>query len=135
MWEPRRLTNLWAFTACYRDSFTFFLCPTGPIYSTKILLRILHTALDLIISCRYNLLTYLIRSSYTLWRRGLFFILITLQTVGLLGRVISSSQGLYLNTRQHKHRINIHTHTKHPCLMLDSNPQSRLPSEQRQYMP
>jgi hypothetical protein len=22
MWEPRRLTTLWAFTACYRDSFT-----------------------------------------------------------------------------------------------------------------
>jgi hypothetical protein len=29
-----------------------------------------------------------------------------LQTVGLLGRVISPSQGLYLNTGQHKHRIN-----------------------------
>jgi hypothetical protein len=25
MWEPRRLTTLWAFTACYRDSFTFSL--------------------------------------------------------------------------------------------------------------
>jgi hypothetical protein len=24
MWEPRRLTTLWAFTVCYRDSFTFF---------------------------------------------------------------------------------------------------------------
>jgi hypothetical protein len=24
MWEPRRLTTLRAFTACYRDSFTFF---------------------------------------------------------------------------------------------------------------
>jgi hypothetical protein len=23
MWEPRRLTTLWVFTACYRDSFTF----------------------------------------------------------------------------------------------------------------
>jgi hypothetical protein len=23
MWEPRRHTALWAFTACYRDSFTF----------------------------------------------------------------------------------------------------------------
>jgi hypothetical protein len=27
MWEPRRLTTLWAFTACYRDSFTFFSNP------------------------------------------------------------------------------------------------------------
>jgi hypothetical protein len=25
MWEPRRLTTLWAFTACYKDNFTFFL--------------------------------------------------------------------------------------------------------------
>jgi hypothetical protein len=31
------------------------------------------------------------------------------QTVGLLGRVISSSQGRYLNTGQHKHRINVYT--------------------------
>jgi ABC-type multidrug transport system fused ATPase/permease subunit len=23
MWEPRRLTTLWSFTACYWDSFTF----------------------------------------------------------------------------------------------------------------
>jgi hypothetical protein len=25
MWAPRHLTTLWAFTACYSDSFTFFL--------------------------------------------------------------------------------------------------------------
>jgi hypothetical protein len=24
MWDPQRLTTLWAFTACYRDSITFF---------------------------------------------------------------------------------------------------------------
>jgi hypothetical protein len=24
MWDPRRLTTLWAFMACYRDSFIFF---------------------------------------------------------------------------------------------------------------
>jgi hypothetical protein len=30
--------------------------------------------------------------------------------VGLLGRVISPSQGLYLNTGQHKRRINAYTH-------------------------
>jgi hypothetical protein len=33
-----------------------------------------------------------------------------LQTVGLLGRVISSSQDLYLNTGQHRHKINTYTH-------------------------
>jgi hypothetical protein len=56
------------------------------------------------------------------------------QTVGLLGRVFSSSQGLYLNTGQHKHR-KTHTHIKHPLPEWDSNPRSRLPSERRQYMP
>jgi hypothetical protein len=39
--------------------------------------------------------------------------LIILQTVGLLGRVISPSQGLYLNTWQHKHRINAYTPNIH----------------------
>jgi hypothetical protein len=33
------------------------------------------------------------------------------QSVGLLGRVIGPSEGLYLNTGQHKHGINVHTHT------------------------
>jgi hypothetical protein len=33
------------------------------------------------------------------------------QTVWLLGRVISPLQGRYLNTGQHKHRINARTHT------------------------
>jgi hypothetical protein len=37
------------------------------------------------------------------------FIICFTQTVGLLGRVISPSQGLYLHTGQHKHRINAHT--------------------------
>jgi hypothetical protein len=39
-----------------------------------------------------------------------FSFMIILQTVGLLGRVISPSQGFYLNTGQHKHRINTYTH-------------------------
>jgi hypothetical protein len=50
--------------------------------------------------------------------RPLFFsFMIILQRVGLLGRVISSSQGLYVNTGQHKHRINTYTHqTFMPCV-------------------
>jgi hypothetical protein len=50
------------------------------------------------------------------------------QPVRLLGRVISSSQGLYLytNTKKHTHT---YTNTKHPCPEWDSNPWSRLPSE------
>jgi hypothetical protein len=46
-----------------------------------------------------------------LWALAAYFgFLIYLRAVGLLGRVTSSSQGLYLNTRQHKHRK---THTHH----------------------
>jgi hypothetical protein len=42
---------------------------------------------------------------------GLFFssVFFFWQTLGLFGRVISPSQGRYLNTRQHKHRINAYT--------------------------
>jgi hypothetical protein len=45
------------------------------------------------------------------------------QTVRILGRVISPSQGRHLHTGQHKHRI---THTKLPYLEWDSNPRSQL---------
>jgi hypothetical protein len=48
----------------------------------------------------------------------IFSFMIILQTVGLLGRVISSSQGLYLNTGQHKHRINTYQ-TSMPCVGLE----------------
>jgi hypothetical protein len=43
--------------------------------------------------------------------RGLFFsfVLFFTQSVGFLGRVISSSQGRYLHTGHHKHRINAYT--------------------------
>jgi hypothetical protein len=42
---------------------------------------------------------------------------LTFMTVGLLGRVISSSQGRYLNTGQHKQKKRIQTHqTSLPCV-------------------
>jgi hypothetical protein len=50
-------------------------------------------------------------------------------SLGLLGRVISPSQGRYLTQTQNKH-----TH-KHPCLEWHSNPRSQLPSERREFMP
>jgi hypothetical protein len=55
------------------------------------------------------------------------------QSVGLLGRVISSSQGLYLYTNTEKRTHN--TNTKHPCPEWDSNSRSRRPRERRQFMP
>jgi hypothetical protein len=53
-------------------------------------------------------------------------------SVGLLGRVISSSQGLYLYTNTEKRT---HTNTKYRCPEWDSNPRSRFSSERRQCMP
>jgi hypothetical protein len=63
-----------------------------------------------------------------------FTFLIHSQMIGHLGRVISSSQGLYLNTGQHKHR-QPHIHTEHPCHKWDSNLRSQRPSKRRQLMP
>jgi hypothetical protein len=37
MWEPQRLTTLWAFMACYMDSFTFLphtKCTAFPLQTT-----------------------------------------------------------------------------------------------------
>jgi hypothetical protein len=55
------------------------------------------------------------------------------QPVGILGRVISSLQGLYLYTNTEKRTHN--TNTKHPCPEWDSNPRSRRQLERRQFMP
>jgi hypothetical protein len=66
---------------------------------------------------------------------GLFFsfvIFFLTQSVGLLGRVISPSQGPYLHTEQHKHRINSH---RHLCLEWDSNPRSQRSIERKQFVP
>jgi hypothetical protein len=37
MWEPRRLTTIWFFTACYRDSFTYFylLLPCNQVHHNQ----------------------------------------------------------------------------------------------------
>jgi hypothetical protein len=67
------------------------------------------------------------------WNSPFHFGLLDLShSVGLLCRVISSSQGLFLYTNTEKRT---YTNTKHPCPEWDSNPRSRLPSERRQYMP
>jgi hypothetical protein len=55
------------------------------------------------------------------------------KSIGLFGRVVSLSQGLYLYTNTGKRAHN--TNTKHPCAEWDSNPRSRRPRERRQFMP
>jgi hypothetical protein len=84
---------------------------------------------------RHYFVNFFSSSLLPLWSIGLISqFLDHSQTVGLLGRVISSSQGLCLNTGQHKHR-KTHTHIKHLCPEWGSNPRSRPPRERRQYMP
>jgi hypothetical protein len=61
--------------------------------------------------------------------RNFFFI----QTVRLLIRVISLSQGRYLHTGQHKHTINVHTNIH--VFEWYSNPRFQRSSEWRQLMP
>jgi hypothetical protein len=53
MWEPPRLAPLWAFTACYRDSFTFnikwnYVLPREFISGVLLILRIKFVALNII---------------------------------------------------------------------------------------
>jgi hypothetical protein len=65
------------------------------------------------INCRKNLLNPFLL--YLTVSKLFFFII--LQMVGFLGRVISSSQGLYLIKGQHRHRINTYTYQRSmPCV-------------------
>jgi hypothetical protein len=50
MWEPRRLTTLWAFMACYRDSFTF-LYIERQIFSNSVEYNINSTVKKIIVFC------------------------------------------------------------------------------------
>jgi hypothetical protein len=81
----------------------------------------LKTMYNIILFCSWLLYPYasvfplapLLGSSLTYWSTGLSTqFLDHSQAVGLLGRVISSPQSLYLNTGQHKHR-KTRTHIKH----------------------
>jgi hypothetical protein len=157
MWEPRRLTTVWAFTSCYRGSYTFIFT----LYLTLTVSRFL-IYLWLYTGSRKSRLTAvgircaehatppirkkLALTSPTCGGRSVGIVRLRTkateggggwlytQSVGLLGRVISSSQGLYLNTGKHKHRLNAQTHTKHASLKWDSNLRSQHPSERRQFM-
>jgi hypothetical protein len=48
MWEPQSLTTLWASTACYRDTFFFYIFPSCPCdflrgdWKINILLNVFH---------------------------------------------------------------------------------------------
>jgi hypothetical protein len=75
----------------------------------------------------HKILSFLIDLFYLTVSRG-FYLWIYRQLVGLLGRVIGPTQGLYLQTGQHNTDI-------HPSPEKDSNLRSQHPSERRQYLP
>jgi hypothetical protein len=64
------------------------------------------------------------------WSQFQFLDLFT-QSVELLGRDINRSLGRYLDTGEHKYRINAH---RRPCLTWDSNPRFQCLSGRRQFM-
>jgi hypothetical protein len=66
-------------------------------------------------------IAYFIISSHQLYRHCFTSVSWSYrQSIVFLGRVISSSQGLYLNTGQHKHRINAYIYqTSMPCVGLE----------------
>jgi hypothetical protein len=70
------------------------------------------------VSLKFNHEFYFSLSLQPPWAlASIFSFMIISQTVGLLGRVISLSKGLYLNTGQHKYRINTYTYqTSMPCV-------------------
>jgi hypothetical protein len=146
MWDPQRLTTLWAFMACYRDSFTFTFTFTftlslrwiwlliliklcfqqlGQVESNVILFILSYVILLTFLPHKWllrkisnlGLLSGCIDSFLSMAlpalsgpRPLIHFLNHFSQTVGLLVRVISPSQGRYLNKGLHKHRMNTYTH-------------------------
>jgi hypothetical protein len=72
----------------------------------------IHNFIHLIHQCLYS----------PLLGSGLFFsfVIIFTQSLGLVGRVISPSQGRYLHTGQHDHRINAHKQRSMPGVGFES---------------
>jgi hypothetical protein len=94
-------------------------CPTHPILLDLIILLIMGRTR--LFSVALQSLKDLGRLTY--WR----FLELFRHMVGLLGRVISPSQGLYLPTQDNTTQKDA---DKHPCLERDSNPRSQQPTDQ-----
>jgi hypothetical protein len=94
MWEPRPLIPLWAFTACYRDSFTllfyFLLKSRNKHRTTQALIsrRRIHITYwqftfcqSFILSVHYCVLRLFFQKSKTLWRCNLLKYILSKQRV------------------------------------------------------
>jgi hypothetical protein len=144
----RKISGWWAYLKLGHDRFHPHFFPTHYLL-INLLLSIdpsIHPSIDLSI----YLSTYLLMALQPLWTlaastylptyssaalvdlgRFCSFLIYT-QSVRLLRRRISPSQGRYLHTEQHKHRLNEHIHT---CLEWDSNPRPQCSSGRRRFMP
>jgi hypothetical protein len=54
MWEPGRLTTLWAFTVCYRVSFTIYYLTVLPFFSIIWWMQKIWSAVDLLCRNRHK---------------------------------------------------------------------------------
>jgi hypothetical protein len=67
MWEPRRLTTLWASTACCRDSFTFTYMPWLSLNATVSLIMPIRILGRLLLICVPIATTLTVTGKYTTW--------------------------------------------------------------------
>jgi hypothetical protein len=114
--------------ACSPWGITTFCCPEMDQKKRLWLVNMATTITVLL----FRQLPLSIYGSTALVDLGRFFsFLIHKQSVRLLGRGISSSQGRYRHTELYKHRINAHGLR---CLEWDSNPRSQCSSGQGRFM-
>jgi hypothetical protein len=100
---------------------------------TDILRRTFKLVFAASVSMSYDRFLSLSLWLYSSLDHGRFFSFLTYtQSVGLLGRGFSPSQGRYLHTGQHEHRINAH---RHPCLKWDSHLRSQCSRGRRRFVP
>jgi hypothetical protein len=120
------------FLLCRLSLFNDFLCNSVYITSKLSIYLSIYLYIYLSIYLSIYISIYLsIYDSTALVDLGRYFsFLIYTQSVELLGRGISPSQGRYLLT-EHKYGINAH---RQPCLELESNPWSQCSSERRRFM-
>jgi hypothetical protein len=121
MWEPRRLTTLWASTACYGDSFTYYdgkgvvICSIGgrigwlfrsvsPAYTYRTIFILQIVALDE----TYSLFAYLDRYRYA-------------NRLGDTASKIKGNHAEYLNTSSSVFKLKKIGTGKHQLLQLQQN--------------
>jgi hypothetical protein len=97
---------------CRRQE-NMYLYIHSPVRLYGVVLNYLNTRRNLPLRFEYKPYSFIHQWLYSpLLGPDLFFsfVIFFTQTIGLLGRVISPSQGRYRHTWQQKHKINAHTH-------------------------